>query len=555
MIYQYPKPIGRSGLGLLLAMLLASAPAMGLGQGDDQAERVRQFELRHRTETKAGSGRFHTLTRREDWEPARTAVIVCDVWDAHHSINAVRRVEEMAPRIDQFVKRLRTSGATVIHAPSECMESYAEHPARKRAAGLPVSENTPSGMRQWCNQIDAEKAFIYPLDQSDGGEDDDPVEHAAWAAELAARGRNPRSPWMSQSSLIAIDEQLDFISDSGPEIWSLMETRRIDNVILCGVHTNMCVLGRPFGLRNMVMAGKRVVLVRDLTDTMYNPQRWPYVNHHTGTDLIVEHIEKCICPTITSDQVLGDKPFRFQSDTRPLIAMLMAEDEYDTNLTLPKFAADFLGQSFRVAFVFSDEENPNELPGLEILNSADVALVSVRRRPLSAEQLEIVRRFVESGKPIVGIRTASHAFSLRTESPPPGLVAWPEFDAQVLGGSYSGHHGNELLPMVSAIANQAEHPILAGVGAKAFSSGGSLYKTSPLAANTQVLMTGSIEGKPVEPVAWTFARADGGKSFYTSLGHKNDFQVPAFQRMLFNGLVWASGITHAEFIEPAKAGR
>jgi hypothetical protein len=86
--------------------------------------------------------------------------------------------------------------------------------------------------------------------------------------------------------------------------------------MIMGVHTNMCVLGRPFGLRNMARYGKNVVLVRDLTDTMYNPKSWPYVDHFTGTDLIIEHIEKYVCPTITSTVLTGRAPFRFQADNR-----------------------------------------------------------------------------------------------------------------------------------------------------------------------------------------------------------------------------------------------
>src|SRR5437899_1248265 len=81
-----------------------------------------------------------------------------------------------------------------------------------------------------------------------------------------------------------------------------------------GVHANMCVLGRPFGLRQMAQNGKHVVLMRDMTDTMYNPSRWPYVGHFHGTELVVEHIEKFVCPTITSDQVLGGKSFHFKGD-------------------------------------------------------------------------------------------------------------------------------------------------------------------------------------------------------------------------------------------------
>ncbi|HVW02712.1 MAG TPA: hypothetical protein VHB77_20310, partial [Planctomycetaceae bacterium] len=168
----------------------------------------------------------------------------------------------------------------------------------------------------WCSRIPAEEQALYPIDQSDGGEDDDPREHADWAAKLKSLGRNPGMPWKKQSPLITIDADRDFITDRGDEVWSILEARGIEHVILTGVHTNMCVLGRPFGLRQMARNGRDVVLMRDMTDCMYNPQRWPYVDHFTGCDLIISHVERYICPTITSDQLLGGKPFRSQSDRR-----------------------------------------------------------------------------------------------------------------------------------------------------------------------------------------------------------------------------------------------
>jgi len=66
----------------------------------------------------------------------------------------------------------------------------------------------------------------------------------------------------------------------------------------------------------MAKNGKNVVLMRDMTDTMYNPQRAPMVSHFRGTELIIEHIEKYVCPTVTSDQIIGGEPFRFKADTR-----------------------------------------------------------------------------------------------------------------------------------------------------------------------------------------------------------------------------------------------
>jgi hypothetical protein len=108
----------------------------------------------------------------------------------------------------------------------------------------------------------------------------------------------------------------DAITDSGQETYNLLAERGIKNVMLCGVHLNMCVLGRPFAIRQMVNVGKNVVLIRDLTDTMYNHEKKPFVNHFTGTDLVVQHVEQYWCPSITSTDITGKPPFRFLEDRR-----------------------------------------------------------------------------------------------------------------------------------------------------------------------------------------------------------------------------------------------
>lgn len=260
---------------------------------------------------------FRTTTSEETWPAAATAVIVCDVWDYHHCLNAVRRLEEFAPRLDTVIAEARRRGATIIHAPSDCMEAYAMHPARKRAQDAPAAASLPDQIESWCSAIPSEEKVTYPIDQSDGGEDDDPEEHAEWARELEALGRNPRMPWKQQSPLISIDEQADFITDRGDEVWNILTARGIDHVILVGVHVNMCVLGRPFGLRQLTRHGKQAVLMRDMTDSMYNPARWPFVSHFEGTRRVIDHIERHVCPTITSDQLLGGTPFRFAGDQPP----------------------------------------------------------------------------------------------------------------------------------------------------------------------------------------------------------------------------------------------
>ncbi len=499
------------------------------------------WDLRTTEEVAPESGRFHQVERTEIWLPSKTAFIVCDMWDLHHCLNATRRVGELAPRMNRVLNEARRRGATIIHSPSSCMDAYADHPARRHAQETPRVDNLPPEIGSWCHSIPAEEQGVYPIDQSDGGEDDDLREHEQWAKQLTAMGRNPGAPWKTQTSLLDIHDE-DFISDDGEEVWSILEQRGINNVVLVGVHTNMCVLGRPFGLRQMARNGKNVVLMRDMTDTMYNPAMPPFVSHFTGTDLIVEHIEKYVCPTVTSDQILGGEPFRFRNDTRPHLVIVMAEKEYHTAETLPAFAKARLGKEFRVSYVYEDPDNRNTLPGIEVLDEADVALISVRRRHLPPEQMEVVRQFVHAGKPVVGIRTANHAFCLRNSGPEAGLTDWRDWDPYVFGGHYTNHHGDGPDVDVRVSPEAAEHPILTGVDVESLRGKGSLYQVNPLSSSTFTLLTGTIPGKPTEPLAWTNITPDGGPSFYTSLGHVGDFEQPEFQDLLHNALRWAAGI-------------
>lgn len=292
----------------LILLVTAFAVVQGVDAGGTKSDM--NLVLRSR---KADGDAFKIVTQKETWKPAETAIIVCDMWDAHHCLNAVRRVTEIAPRMNEVLEKARSHGVLIIHAPSECMEPYKNHPGRKLAREAPKATNLPKDIGEWCHKIPAEEKGKYPIDQSDGGEDDDLAEHADWHARLRAMGLNPRAPWKRQLDTLKIHDG-DAISDAGVEIWNLLEARGIKNVILLGVHTNMCVLGRPFGLRQMAKNGKHVVLMRDMTDTMYNPKMRPYVSHFRGTDLIVEHIEKYVCSTITSDQIAGGKEFRFKGD-------------------------------------------------------------------------------------------------------------------------------------------------------------------------------------------------------------------------------------------------
>ncbi len=509
----------------MLRLLACALSFVSLLASSASAETL-NLHLRSRTAAGPDLKAQRVLTETKPWDASKTAIVVCDMWDKHWCPQATQRVGEMAPRMNEVLKAARAKGVTIIHCPSDTMDFYKDHPARKRAQMAPVAE-AKRPLERWC-RIDAEREANLPIDDTDGG------------CDCAEPVKNYRA-WSRQIATLEIDADKDAITDSA-EAYYLMRQRGIENVIVMGVHTNMCVLGRPFSIRQMVYQGMNVALMRDMTDTMYNPAKSPFVSHFTGTDLVVEHIEEFWCPTITSGDFLDGKEFRFPGDKRPHVAILMAEDEYKTNITLPEFAAKELGKDFRVSLLFNHPDKKNDIPGLEVLDTADVLLLSARRRPLPKEQLDKIRKFIAAGKPVVGIRTATHPFHLRNQKPPAGLDEWPTFDADVIGSNYSNHHGNDLKAWVWPLEG-VKHPILDGIPAGELPIAGSLYVVSPLARTATELMRGKAEGiSQQEPVAWVNTRADGGKTFYTSLGHPDNFTQPAFRRLLSNGVYWAAGI-------------
>jgi type 1 glutamine amidotransferase len=267
------------------------------------------------------------------------------------------------------------------------------------------------------------------------------------------------------------------------------------------------------------------------------------VNHFQGTELIVRHIEKFVCPTITSVDFIGGKPFRFAQDKRKIV-IAIGEDEYKTETTLPPFVqSDLEPLGFEVTIVHADAKDPNNFPGLiEALKDADLLLVSVRRRTPPKDQLDAIRAHVAAGKAVVGIRTASHAWCLRMDKPDElaaaGLASWPTFDPEVLGGHYTNHHGNGVKSTIRVADGAADHPVLRGVDVATLVGNGSLYKVRPLEASTTPILVGAVPNQEPEPVAWTNLPSSKSRVFYTSLGHPADFENPSFRKLLTNGILW-----------------
>jgi lysophospholipase L1-like esterase/nicotinamidase-related amidase len=402
-------------------------------------------------QTRAATGTQRVAT--ETWLPSRSAIIVCDMWDLHHCKNAVIREGEMAPRMNEVLEKARAAGVLIIHAPSSCMPAYEGTPARERAKTAPTAARIPNQIAEWCKQITSEETAVYPIYQSDGGEDDDPAEHAAWAKELEAKGLNPRAPWTRQIDVLRIDQERDAISDSGVEIWNLLESRNIDNVILMGVHVNMCVAGRPFGLRQMAKNGKNVVLMRDITDAMYNPKRWPFVSHQRGTELFIEHIEKHICPTITSDQILGDgKAFTFSAATAgPRRTQILLIGDSTTEASIPKKLAP-------------DEPQFEDFIRILLATEPGLPPTDVYNEGLSGEY---IRRLLDSGRYDKSIATKPKAdyifirYGLNDASKLKNFAEeFPKDFRELLGRLRQDHPDAVLIPMTaipySTVNNHAE---------------------------------------------------------------------------------------------------
>jgi type 1 glutamine amidotransferase len=208
------------------------------------------------------------------------------------------------------------------------------------------------------------------------------------------------------------------------------------------------------------------------------------------------------------------------------VCILSGSDTYESEETLPPFQK-FLEQNYNVRTTRLVKQAVDDLPGLEQLDQCDVALVFIKRMKLSGEQLERFKKYAQSGRPIVAVRTASHA-----------VQSWLEFDQEVLGGNYHGHHPKGPTCDVKLRKGAENHPILRGV--KLTSVGDALYKNEGHATDINVLLEGSITGQPAEPLAWT-RQYKGGRVFYTSLGAQDTFQLADFRRMLANALFWTAG--------------
>jgi nicotinamidase-related amidase len=261
-----------------LAMLLQLTAFLAVA-GWAAGNGVRHLQLRSRVELFRGSNQWSEVRVDYPFNPRNSALIVCDMWDKHWCSGANMRVAALVKKLEPVLEAARHNGMVIVHAPSETMSYYANSPQRQRVLSLPAF--TPPA------EINLTSPAL-PIDDSGGGCDTPgEKEHRAWTCEHPGIKIAPE----------------DYISDNGREIYNLLRSRGIETVFYTGVHANMCILNRSFAIKQMTKWGVHCVLLRDLTDAMYDPQDAPHVTHQQGTELVVEYIEKYWSPTALSDEL------------------------------------------------------------------------------------------------------------------------------------------------------------------------------------------------------------------------------------------------------------
>ncbi|QMU27552.1 ThuA domain-containing protein [Adhaeribacter radiodurans] len=238
---------------------------------------------------------------------------------------------------------------------------------------------------------------------------------------------------------------------------------------------------------------------------------------------------------------------------KPLIVFVTGDHEYSGELTMPAIAAELeknYGFRTKVLKASPDQNSEENIPGLEALKDADVAVFFLRWRRLPADQVQHIENYLKSGKPVIGFRTTTHAFNY-----PKGheLEKWNAFGEMVFnappgwgGAAKHTHYGHESSTDVSIIPKEAKNPILTGVQGN-FHARSWLYRVLPdypKKGSTWLLMGHAVnpDKEDVEnPVAWTGTNSFGSKFFMTTLGHPEDFDIEPVQRLVINSIHWAAG--------------
>lgn len=251
------------------------------------------------------------------------------------------------------------------------------------------------------------------------------------------------------------------------------------------------------------------------------------------------------------------------------IVFLAGDHEYRSEETLPALARILAARhGFKCTVLFTVDPKTGEIdpaadnmPGTEALKTADLAVIFLRFKNLPAEQMQPIVDYLDRGGPVVGLRTATHAFKIPPESPFAkydytfgGAEYSKGFGRQVLGESWAGHYGQNhvMSTRLDVVPEAASHPVLRGVKQPWVQAGG--YWTQPMEDSTVLALAQPLQGMTQEsppaegkapcPGAWVrhYSGKNGkqGRVFTTTYGASEDLLNEDFRRMLVNACFWAA---------------
>lgn len=237
---------------------------------------------------------------------------------------------------------------------------------------------------------------------------------------------------------------------------------------------------------------------------------------------------------------------------KPRVVFVCGDHEYGGEITMPMFAAELeknYGLGAIVLAAQPDQNAEENIPGLDALAGADLVVLYLRWRRLPQEQLAHLDAYLKSGKPLMGFRTTSHAFKYPNGHP---LEAWNGFAADAFGAPPGWgadghtHYGHQASTDVAIAPGAERNPLLLGITGP-FHVRSWLYQVLPKwppADATRLLIGTAVDpNKAAEPnpVAWTWTNKYGARTFFTTLGHPEDFQAEPMLRLVVNAVHWCLG--------------
>ncbi len=213
------------------------------------------------------------ITSHEKIDPSKVGVIAVDVWNYHWCKTATMRVDAFVPRINRALEAARSLGMTVMLCPSDVVDNYVGYPQRESVLAMKLME-VPKLIEIVCPPV------------PDAG---------GCACDRVRCGGN--YGWDAMHPALRIGDH-DLMPDTQAEVYTICQNRQITHLIYVGFHTQVCLLGKPMGLRAMKAAGLTCFLARDMTDAHpgYDPSR--QFTPDANTEQVVEHFEKHLAPTI-----------------------------------------------------------------------------------------------------------------------------------------------------------------------------------------------------------------------------------------------------------------